>query len=186
MGHGSLASLVAYSLFGIVREVAREKEGADFLRPATLVRRLNARYAGGSEGRPFFTLAYGTVDAATGVFRLARAGHTPCVLLPSRGEPEILNMKGGAIGVLEDLHVEEYEGLLVAGDRIVLVSDGYLEAAFGYDISLALSSLASFLAVNRALDLAQLAGALRNVVEEGRSTLGRDDDASLLLIERRA
>jgi CheY-like chemotaxis protein len=185
MGHGTLASLVAYSLHSMVRDLARQRDdNGGFGSAASLVRRLNERYSGSDSGKPFFTMTYGMVDGETGDFHLARAGHPPALLLPAKGRCEMLETRGGAVGVIEELEVEEASGRLDHGDRLVLASDGFLEGAFGVDLGKSLEDLRAFLEAQRSLGLEALGKTLRQLVLQRSPLAGLRDDASLLVVER--
>jgi serine phosphatase RsbU (regulator of sigma subunit)/DNA-binding response OmpR family regulator len=184
MGHGTLSSLVAYSLHNLVRDTSRRRKEEKDFSPAGLVSRLNDRYAGNEEGKPFFTIAYGLLDNETGEYRLARAGHPPVFLLRSRGGVECLYTKGVAVGVLSELEVEERSGKLGRGDRLIVVSDGYLESAGGLNINLAIGTLSAFIEEHRAETLDDFVESLRGLVLAERSSASLRDDASLLVVER--
>jgi CheY-like chemotaxis protein len=185
MGHGSLASLVAYSLHDLVRSLARERDpSGGFLSPASLIMRLNERY-GENEGKPFFTITYGLIDGETGKFRLARAGHTPAIFLPAKGRAEILRTKGGAVGVVDELVVEEYSGSLGPGDRLFIASDGFIEAAFVSNSGEGLEAFAEAVVAGREAPLSSLVNSLHGLVVARYSRATLRDDASFLAIERR-
>lgn len=188
MGHGTLSSLVAYSLHNLVRDLsrdpARNKDGGKFASPADLVRRLNERYSGTEEGKPFFTIAYGLLDGKTGEYRLARAGHPPIFVLPAKGKTECLCTKGVAVGVLNDLDVEEHSARLSPGDRLIIVSDGYLESAGGLNLGVAINEFTRFLEEHRAEKFEDFIASLRGLVLGQRSSASLRDDASLLVVER--
>lgn len=186
MGHGTLSSLVAYSLHNLIRGIARDREDEAFPSPSELVSRLNDRYADNVEGKPFFTIAYGSLDSDTGDFRIARAGHPPVLVLPIRGKIEQLYTKGTAVGVLDDLSVEEHRGRLEAGDRLIVVSDGYLESVGGLDFTAATEALIGFVEEYRGKELEAFVAALRELVADRRPQSSIRDDASLLVVERRA
>jgi len=185
MGHGIFSSLVAYSLHELLHGLAREREADAFISPSRLLRLLNERYSVDAGNRPFFTIVYGVLDVSSGEYRLARAGHPPVVILPAGGgAPSRLDSKGGAIGVLDDIEVEEISGRLDLGDRLLVVSDGYLEALGGKDYGASMDAFLASLSLYRDEPAAGLVEALRGLARGGLARANIRDDASLLLIER--
>lgn len=96
----------------------------------------------------FASAVYAVLDAEAGTLALARAGHTPAVLVRSRQRPDggrwLLRGDGLAIGLdrggaLFRRTLQEQTVRLAAGDVVVLYTDGLVEARneageeFGYD-----------------------------------------------------
>ncbi len=183
-GHGGLASLVAFSIHTMIRDLAGEPRDGGAHSASTLVKKLNERYTGGAGTRPFFTMTLGVADSGTGEFLLVRAGHPPALLIPHDGACRELRPKGRALGLGGDPAVEEIGGFLGAGDRLLLVSDGFLEAAFGLESGADLGGLIACLEELRALPIGDLAASLRALVLDRHSRAALRDDASLLLIGR--
>lgn len=186
MGHGSFASLMAYSTRGLVRELLRDRRDGNIPGPARLLSLLNEGYANEGEGRPFFTMVFGLLDGQDGSWRLARAGHPPVLILPRRGEARVVDSRGGAVGVLPMLEAEEVSGRLEIGDRLFVMSDGFLEAAGGLEFSSSVSRVLDFLSDHRSLGLEELMASLRGLAQGGQPSLAPRDDISLLAIERLA
>lgn len=124
MGHGVPASLLTM----FVKRGVRGKEVFDrqyrLVPPGEVLQRLNRELV---EQRlaeqPFVTMAYGLLDHAAGVVRLARAGHPYPVLVPREGEPAVLRQEGLLLGVAEAKYVTT-EHRLGPGDKLLLYSDG--------------------------------------------------------------
>ncbi len=192
MGHGTLPALFAYALHDVVRYAAGGgmvgmpgAPGPERSAPSTVVRRLNEKYASSGD-MPFFNIAYGDYDAATGAFRLARAGHPPALLLRRDGSVEILRSAGTALGAFRDIQTEELSGTLKPGERLGLFSDGLLEAFDRDNPGHAIDLLASRFA---ALASAKPSEAVRALGEAAGASVaghGSRDDMSALLVERPA
>ena len=88
------------------------------------------------------------------------------------------------MGVVSSLAVEEVAGILEPGDRLLFVSDGFLEGAFGLDSGADLGGLIASLEARRGLSIDELAESLRALVLERHTLATLRDDASLLLIGR--
>ena len=95
--------------------------------PAEVAAHLNRLFPFDSATEQFATMVYGILNAATGEFRYASAGHPGPVHLARNADPVILEGKGYPIG-LADVAYEERSIRLAAGDRLYLYSDGIPEA----------------------------------------------------------
>lgn len=76
----------------------------------------------------FVTCMYGVLDPATGVFRLANAGHDVPYVRRADGRVEEFRATGMPLGMLEDMTYDEAEGTIEPGDTVLLTSDGLIEA----------------------------------------------------------
>lgn len=186
MGHGILASLMAFSLRDLL-PVLGWGRGGHAPTPAEIVHSLYERYGRrgeGAIGSTFFTIAYGTMDTVTGDYRVARAGYTPILHLEASGRMRVHYTKGAAVGVMIDAEVEEATGILAPGDRLIIASDGLL-AAFGDGLlESCLESLSAFADGFRGASLEDFVGAFRQRSRDSAKSRSRDDDVSLLVIER--
>jgi CheY-like chemotaxis protein len=187
MGHGLVASLMALSLHDLLPGLGRGTWGAP-PKPSELLRSLYARYYARREterGGGFFTIAYGSIEAASGEYAIARGGYTPVLHLGRNGKPRIHNTKGAAVGVMSDAEVEEARGVLAPGDRLLLVSDGLLEAFGGEgSVSESLERLSAFADRLRASSLEAFVEAFSIRSREFAVGRSSEDDSSLLVIER--
>jgi len=127
MGHGPLAALIAGTLRDIIRSTATKDVESG---PAAILARVNRSYWERSfvPESFFVSLVLGVVERSSGRFALVRAGHPPCLCLRPGGRAEVLWAPGTAIGVSAELDVEERAGELEPGARLVLFSDGLIEA----------------------------------------------------------
>ena len=186
MGHGILASLMAFSLRDLL-PVLGWGRGGQAPAPAEIVHSLYERYGRkgeGAIGSTFFTIAYGTMDTVTGDYRVARAGYTPVLHLEAGGRMRVHYTKGAAVGVMIDADVEEATGILAPGDRLIIASDGLL-AAFGDGLlESCLERLSAFADRFRGASLEDFVEAFRQHSRESTESRSRDDDVSLLVIER--
>jgi serine phosphatase RsbU (regulator of sigma subunit) len=77
----------------------------------------------------FVTVFYCILDPATGVLRYANGGHNPPYLRRADGSVEALSGAGGLVlGAMPGIKYPEHAARLVAGDRLVLYTDGVTEA----------------------------------------------------------
>jgi sigma-B regulation protein RsbU (phosphoserine phosphatase) len=77
----------------------------------------------------FVTVFYCVLDPATGGLRYANAGHNPPYVRRADGSIEALDGTSGLVlGVMADAHFDTHQAALRAGDRLVLFTDGVVEA----------------------------------------------------------
>jgi sigma-B regulation protein RsbU (phosphoserine phosphatase) len=85
------------------------------------------RPVGGRQPR-FVTAVYGVLDTVTGELRWANAGQTPPIYWPVSGPPRYLRLTGVPLGALPGSTYEEAVLRLATGDRLILFSDGFIDA----------------------------------------------------------
>jgi len=77
----------------------------------------------------FVTVFYCVLDPASGTLRYANGGHNPAYLRRANGTIEALSGTGGLVlGAMGGIKYPEHAEQLVAGDRLVLYTDGVTEA----------------------------------------------------------
>jgi serine phosphatase RsbU (regulator of sigma subunit) len=88
----------------------------------------------------FITLLFGVLDYETGLFRYARAGHLPPIVLDSAGSFVHVPMdRGQPLGLFADAKIDRQQFYIPQGGLALLFSDGLNEAAdsggqeFGFD-----------------------------------------------------
>ncbi len=137
-GKGTSAAFYMAEMQGIFQAVARiAPEPNDFLYHTNLA------LGESLEKNIFVTAIYGMIDSNTGNISVARAGHSPAILVNVNGSSKLLRTGGLGIGLcrnelfVEALEVENFT--FSPGDLIVLYTDGVIEgrndhgAEFGYE-----------------------------------------------------
>ncbi|MDH4140142.1 MAG: SpoIIE family protein phosphatase, partial [Coriobacteriia bacterium] len=76
----------------------------------------------------FVTAVFMTIDVPRGVARVSCAGHPAPILCHPEGCERDSAVRNPPLGVLPELQFEEYEVLLRPGDRLVLFTDGLIDA----------------------------------------------------------
>jgi CheY-like chemotaxis protein len=186
MGHGVIASLMAFSLHDLLPAIGWSGSG-EVPSPSEVLRSLYDRYCRKDViGTTFFTIAYGTLDNATGEYRVARGGHTPVLHLEAGGRMRVHYTKGAAVGIMSGAEIEEARGVLSPGDRLMVLSDGLLEAFGGEGLlDKAIERVSAFADGYRGSGLDAFMEAFRRKSAEASEGKSREDDASLLVIERK-
>jgi serine phosphatase RsbU (regulator of sigma subunit) len=93
--------------------------------PGEVLRMANKHITRLEKSTQFVTALYGVLDAETGEFSYARAGHEPPLLLDENGEVSRLPYNPGmALGLWENIALDEYHLQLKPGSCLLLFTDG--------------------------------------------------------------
>ena len=129
MGHGVRSALIVAMLRGLL-----EKQRAQATEPGLFLQGLNEGLAAILEraGTTMFATAfYGVIDLASGTFKYACAGHPGPIIAGKNGVHQIASVrreKGPGLGLVKGAAYPTGEIGLAEIDRIVLFTDGVLEA----------------------------------------------------------
>jgi len=125
MGKGLSASMLMAIVMGFFFEWGKRSPS-----PAAVLNKLNRRLLRlWSEDTTWFaTLFYGVFDEEKSLLTFASAGHHAGLLLRSSGEVEPLVAEGLPVGIFEDSEWTESCLPLAEGDRVLLYTDGLVEA----------------------------------------------------------
>ncbi|WP_299483453.1 SpoIIE family protein phosphatase [uncultured Roseibium sp.] len=128
-GHGVGAALLSVAIINVLR--ANALADADFHRPSDVLEKLNNAFPMERQNNMFFTIWYGVYRRSTGHLSYASGGHPAAVLLrPSTKGTEIVSLgtpDGMVIGALPDMPYEGDTFQMLAGDRLLVISDGTYE-----------------------------------------------------------
>src|SRR5215207_1331482 len=135
------------------------------------------------KSRQFVTALYGVLDAETGQFSYARAGHEPPLLLDPQGEVHRLPHKPGmALGLWENIMLDENTIQIPPGSLLVMFTDGMTDCrkplgeSFGLDrIKQTVAGLQNITAQS---GCDQLLESLMNYQDGSK----QDDDVTLLAV----
>lgn len=123
MGHGVRAALVSAMLFTL-EEQLKHLVGD----PGALLTQMNRslrNMIGHLETTLFTTACYIVVDIAKGRLTIANAGHPcPLVLREATGEVETIENRNPALGLFDDVDYLTHELSVVAGDLVLVFTDG--------------------------------------------------------------
>jgi serine phosphatase RsbU (regulator of sigma subunit) len=93
--------------------------------PGEVLRMANKHITRLEKSTQFVTALYGVLDTETGEFSYARAGHEPPLLLHEHGDVHRLPHKPGmALGLWENIALDEYSFFLPQGSLLVMYTDG--------------------------------------------------------------
>lgn len=123
-GHGSSAAL----LVSIVKAIV-STAGKDISSPSYVVQIINNTLAKLTPDDSFVTLFYGVINLANGKMSYSLAGHPPpMVYNRDSGELQYLQTNGSLVGVFDFDRFEDSEYIFQHGDRLLVFTDGLVEA----------------------------------------------------------
>jgi serine phosphatase RsbU (regulator of sigma subunit) len=123
-GKGTPAALLMASAHATLRDLM-----AGAMAPDEVCARLDRALAPRLAPDRFVSLAYAVLDARKGTLAYANAGHPAPILLGRDGAVARLDRGGPVLGLLPDARYETASVPLRGGDRLVLYTDGVVEAA---------------------------------------------------------
>ncbi|MBZ5578486.1 MAG: SpoIIE family protein phosphatase [Acidobacteriia bacterium] len=173
-GKGAPAALLMSNLQAAVRTLA-----PDVAAPASLMARVNGLAAANLAANKFITLFYGVLEGQRLTY--ANAGHPAPMLVHADGESQRLDAGGALLGVFPDWPYQQAEVELRSGDRLVLFTDGMVEAEDRDGVEFGEERLLALVAANRTLDAARLRQQVMGAL--GVFTGGAfQDDATLVVV----
>jgi len=122
-GKGMPAALLMALLQGSLRTLVTAG-----LRGAALVTRLNEHLSANIPANRLVTLFYAETGVAEGPLCYVNAGHNPPLLLRRDGSVESLGSTGVALGIMPNAVFEVVEARFGPGDRLLMYTDGIVEA----------------------------------------------------------
>jgi sigma-B regulation protein RsbU (phosphoserine phosphatase) len=175
VGKGVSAALLMANVQAAVRALASSSKSA-----AELCDRVNRLLCENIATGKFVTFLYGILDCEKHTFQYCNAGHLYPVLATT-GPSRIQKQGGAVLGVFPKWKYEDLTVELVAGDRLLLFTDGITEAADANGREFQEESISAFAKENRLLAASVLTNRLLAQVTmfcEGQF----QDDATLLVI----
>jgi len=157
---------------------------ADFgLNAGEVMRAVNKHITRLQKSTQFVTVLYGILDLKTRVFSYARAGHEPPLVLHSNGDVErIPHSAGMALGLWDNITLDERTIELIPGDTLLLYTDGMTDCrnpegeAFGLErIKDELSHLAN-------MNAQQVCDSILDALLAYQDGSKQDDDVTLVAV----
>ena len=180
-GHGLPAALIASML-----QMALAAQSAHATQPARVLAGLNqALY--GKFTTHFVTAAYIFLDMELGAMKYAGAGHPPLLLWrASTRKTAELEENGMVLGLFGDATYDEIEVTMEPGDKVVLYTDGILEASNSSQELYGADRFKRFLETNSSLGKGEFSEALLYELSlwSGQPRgQGQKDDITLLTVD---
>jgi phosphoserine phosphatase RsbU/P len=173
-GHGVPAALIASMV-----KLAATSQRAQASDPAALLLGMNSALHGNTQSQ-FVTAAYVYLDAQAKEFRYSAAGHPPMLLLRN-GEVTEIAENGLMLAAFDFAMYQTMSHPLQPGDRLLLYTDGIVEAANGAGEFFGQANLAKLLRETSALSAHQAADGIIRAVQKWASS--QDDDLTVLVCD---
>jgi phosphoserine phosphatase RsbU/P len=173
-GHGVPAALIASMV-----KMAATSQRINASHPALLLTNMNTALCGNTQGQ-FVTAAYVHLDAEAGELRYSAAGHPSMLLLRNETVSEVIE-NGLLLAASETATYSEKTLLLEPGDRLLLYTDGLVEARNAEGKLFGEDSLIAALRDTRGLTPGQ--GADRLIASAQAWAVSQDDDLTVLVCD---
>ena len=179
-GHGVRAALQSFSLS---QDIRPRPDGPQLDSPERILERLNIKYPMDMDTGVFFTILYGVLNTATGTFTFASAGHPGPVLVQNGHAPRIIETHSYPIGISPDTQYASETIQLNTGDRLILYTDGVVEALSSRDIPFGEERFLRTLKRNDHKSIEDCLDAVMKALENWACHVNLRDDLSLVAIE---
>lgn len=176
VGKGLPAALLMSNFQALLKSSAAE------FSPAELSTRLNRQLYSNIPLHKFVTAFYGVLNTSTRSLTFTNSGHNPPLLVRANGEYMRLEAGGSVLGGFPDSPFTESTVELLAGDRLLLFTDGLTEAVDESGEQFGEERLIELLRRYRDLDAEELKDLLFNSVGEFCGNTF-EDDAALMVVE---
>ena len=180
-GHGVAAAMMMMTVMGILSEViALEKTSF-----VEMLHRANLRL-GHMVGDEFFVTALAVWVDSENRFHYFNMGHPPALLI-SKGSNEITELPpiGFPLGIYEEIEIEPQEIRFQVGDRILLYTDGIIEAKNENGRNFGLAQLKKLFTGITNLDGESALDEILTQVTEYAGADGIHDDIALVLVVKK-
>ena len=186
-GHGVPSALVSISISNQLagRWLLGRAAGNDgeTLGPAEVLGQLDVEYPVERFDR-FFTISYLVLNTRSHRLRYSSAGHPPPLVVRRGAEISRLDEGGPIIGLGASLEFEEGSTRFEAGDRLVLYTDGVMEAPDREGQMLGIEGLERFLDTTRDVSAEESCARLEALMVERCGSISDHDDVSFMIIDR--
>jgi phosphoserine phosphatase RsbU/P len=173
-GHGVPAALIA-SMVKLAAASQRMHAGE----PSKFLSGMNKALYGNTQSQ-FVTAAYCHMDSSARQLRYSAAGHPP-MLLARNGVVSEIEENGLILAAFDFATYADIEVPLQRGDRVVLYTDGIIEAADASDEFFGRTRLAEVLAQSAALNAAEVADRILSSVRKWSAR--QDDDFTVIVCD---
>jgi serine phosphatase RsbU (regulator of sigma subunit) len=153
--------------------------------PVQTLRKVNHRLLEMNSSSMFVTLVYGILDCLSGDFHFARAGHPSPYLLDGAGQyMDVPVGPGQALGLFDDLPIDEQCINLPPGGTLLLYSDGVSETKDTRGNDFAPEALYQSMAANCTRPALEMCEQLWLDVQEHGQGLPQQDDFTSVVVKR--
>jgi len=188
MGDVSGKGFPAALFMALSRTCVRANAMGDATASGSIIK-ANRIIAHDSSSGMFITLFYSVLDLASKKLHYVNAGHNPPIVMSGNGHSgnsgkiKMLQAKGIALGVLDDIVLEEMELDLAPDDVIVFYTDGVTEAINRQKEQFGENRLADLIAKNNQLSAPDLVDKIKNDIMEFTQGEPQFDDLTLFALK---
>jgi sigma-B regulation protein RsbU (phosphoserine phosphatase) len=176
-GKGMPAALLMSNLQAAVRGLSSLS-----VAPDQLCSRLNSIVYRNTESDRFITFFYAQLDGPSRRLAYVNAGHNAPMVVRADGSYERLREGGPVLGVFAGRNYEMGAAQLLAGDRVILFTDGVTEACNSEGEEFGEGRLLRLLADHRTLSADELQAKILAVVAEFSGSRWQDDATLVVLV----
>jgi serine phosphatase RsbU (regulator of sigma subunit) len=162
----------------ILRTVAYNRK-----EPAETLKRANRIIYGDTSSDLFVTAFYAVWNSEENTLTYASGGHNPPLLIRSDGSSILLRGEGIALGILEDVEIEEEIVDLNPGDVVVFYTDGVTEAINEDYDEFGLERLRLVAKNVRAGEVSTIVNAIREAINDHAGATPQYDDITLVVMK---
>ena len=153
--------------------------------PAETLQRVNALIIPDNRQSMFVTAVYGVLSIESGEFTYANAGHNPPVWMSRAGKMcEFLPRTGAALGIIEDLPMDQRTFSIGPDDLLLLYTDGLTEAFSPNDDTFGEERLQQALKLAETSSARGVLDAIEASVNQFMNPLPAADDLTMLALKR--
>jgi phosphoserine phosphatase RsbU/P len=151
--------------------------------PSGVLRKVNAHITHLEKATQFVTVLYGVLDIETREFHYARAGHEPPLLLLPNGEVERLEHNVGmALGLWEEIMLDEQTITLPPGSLLFLYTDGMTDCRSPQGEQFGLERIRLTLADSQGLNGQEVCDKMLQTLKDYQQGSMQDDDVTLVAV----
>lgn len=192
-GHGVAASLLSVAVSRLLSPLRGHsviftpedgKPGSYTITPpAAVAAKLNENFPFNPETAQYFTLLYGVLDVSSGEFRYVCAGHPPPINVRDGGGSHDMESSGPPLGLLPQPEYQEQTVTLRRGDRLVVYTDGVVEAEDADGSEFGQTRLHKCLWATRKLPIRESLDSVVTNIRRWSGTPSLEDDATIVMLE---
>jgi len=151
--------------------------------PGEVLRMVNKHVTRLEKSTQFVTALYGVLDTKTGEFSYARAGHEPPLLIHEHGDVHRLpHQPGMALGLWEDIALDEYSLVLPKGSLLVMFTDGMTDCRNPTGEPFGLERIKQTMAELKSLSAQHACDRLFDTLMNYQNSSKQDDDVTLVAV----
>ncbi|MFD1912650.1 PP2C family protein-serine/threonine phosphatase [Halodurantibacterium flavum] len=177
-GHGAPAALISVASHHSITQAVLQRQPGQSL--GDLAASVNKDWP---ESFPYFTMILGEIDPAAGTGRLVQAGHPAPLLIGRGGDVRQLGDGGLPVGIIPHATYDEIAFDFAAGDRLLLYSDGLIEAEDAGGRFFTEERLVEIVTTHATSSTAALIEALDLALRSWRGSGSLDDDVTIVILE---